>query len=747
MESGMRRLRWLLPLAILSIAAAVGSMYWKQRARLAREAPAPPARLAAGIQGQAVDWCYAQSQGERTQVDVCAARFREAGDLMELEGVQIKLFHADGEAYDLVTSDSAQFDTASRTLYSEGEVEITLGVPAGQQPTGRLLSIHSSGVRFSSKTGVAETDRAVRFEFEKGGGSAVGGRYDPAARELRLDGDVSLDWRGEPGQTKPIHIEAGKAWYFERDNKVRLEPWSKLRRESLDIEAGPAEVFLEKGVIRRAEVEAARGVQSQAGRQVEFAAEDLQLHFDEDMLIRTIHAERGARLVSTNAAARTTMRGERVDMEFVPAAGESILRSAIAQGNSVVEAEPVARSEAGDAPDRRVLRSAVIRLAMRAGGEEIERVETGGKATLDLIPSRPGQPRRNVTGDQFWIEYAAHNHLQRFRTINAHTRTERPGRPVMETSSRELVAYFDAAGGLARLEQTADFRYQEGARRATADRAVLEQSQEQITLTGNARASDPTGWVHADTMTLNQKTGDFSAQGSVSSSREPDRKPGSSSMLSADAPLQASAARMTSADQGQRLHYEGSAKAWQGANRVEADHIEIDNQRGVMEAHGSVVTQLYDNKKPPGSQGLTLVRASDLVYLRDARLAHYTGGVVLERPGPNALTVHARELRAVLSEPGSESALERAMAQGAVKIVSATPEASSRSKRIRTATSEQADYDVAQQRVVLTGGQPLLVDSLKGNTRGQKLTWWVNDDRLLVEGEEGQPARSRILKK
>jgi hypothetical protein len=49
--------------------------------------------------------------------------------------------------------------------------------------------------------------------------------------------------------------------------------------------------------------------------------------------------------------------------------------------------------------------------------------------------------------------------------------------------------------------------------------------------------------------------------------------------------------------------------------------------------------------------------------------------------------------------------------------------------------------------VILTGGQPLLVDNLKGNTRGQKLTWWVNDDRLLVEGEEGRPAKSRILKK
>ncbi len=743
----MRRLRWLLPVAILSIAAAVGSIYLKQRAKLAQEVPPQPERLGSGVQGQAFNWCYTQSEGDRTHVKVCAAKFREVGSLMELESVRINLYHTDGEAYDLVTSDSAQFDTAAKTLYSEGEVEITLGVPAGRQPAGRLLSIHSSGVKFSSETGVAETTRAVRFEFEKGGGSAIGGRYDPAARELRLDNNVSLDWRGNAGQTRPVHIEAGKAWYYERDNKVHLEPWSKLARESLQMEAGPADVFLEEGVIRRAEVKAARGVQKQGARQVEFGAEDLQLHFDEDMLIRAIHAARDARLVSTAAAARTTVRGDRVAMEFAPAGDDSILRSAVANGNSVVEAEPIARGGNADIPDKRVLRSAVIRLAMRAGGEEIERVETDGKATLELIPSRAGQPQRNVSGDKFWIDYATQNRIEKFRTINAHTRTERPERPVMETDSQELIAYFDAGGTLTRLEQTTDFRYEEGMRRASANRAVLEQSKDLITLTGNARSSDPTGSVHADTMTLNQKTGDFTAQGNVSSSREPDRKGGSSSMLSADLPLQASAAGMTSTNQGQQLRYEGFAKAWQGANRVQADRIEIDHQRGIMEAHGQVVTQLYDKKKPAGSQGLTVVQAADLVYTRATRLAHYTGGVVLERPGPDALTVDARELHAFLSESGSDSSLDRAVAQGAVKIVSTATVPSSKSKRIRTATSEHADYDAAAQRVILTGGQPLLVDNLKGNTRGQKLTWWVNDDRLLVEGEEGRPAKSRILKK
>ena len=49
--------------------------------------------------------------------------------------------------------------------------------------------------------------------------------------------------------------------------------------------------------------------------------------------------------------------------------------------------------------------------------------------------------------------------------------------------------------------------------------------------------------------------------------------------------------------------------------------------------------------------------------------------------------------------------------------------------------------------LVLDGGDPLLVDSLKGQTRGKQLTWWANNDRLLVNGAENKPADSLLHKK
>jgi hypothetical protein len=49
--------------------------------------------------------------------------------------------------------------------------------------------------------------------------------------------------------------------------------------------------------------------------------------------------------------------------------------------------------------------------------------------------------------------------------------------------------------------------------------------------------------------------------------------------------------------------------------------------------------------------------------------------------------------------------------------------------------------------VVLTEGKPQLVDSLKGTTKGRQLTWFSQDDRLLVDGAEKQPAHSLVLRK
>lgn len=751
----MRFSRWLILFAILAIVAFVGQTYIKRKQVLARDAPTPPAPLGTGVDGRANDWTYTQSDGERPRVTVRARSFRQvrAPSVMELQGVELQLFHQDGAAFDLVKSASAQFDMAAKTLYSDGDVEISMGKGVGAEGEGRILKIHSSGVRFSSDTGKASTDRMATFEFDQGGGSAEGVEYDPQTRELHLLSHVSMDWRGKPG-SEPMHIEAGEAYYHERESQVILQPWSKLTRGTLHMEGGASLVMLNKGAIEQADSQAAHGVQDEPGRKVEFAADRLLMQFGEGMIVTSIQGEHNGKLIETANATRTTVTGDRLDLAFDPAAKESTLRTAVATGKGMAEAQPLPKP--GQAmPDTRILHSDVIRLVMRPGGREIDKVMTDGPGTVDFLPNRKGQPRRNVKGEHMEFIYGPDNRLQHFGAVNAATRTEHPDQPAsppLLTRSKEIAANFDPkTGDLALLAQHDDFHYQEGARQATANLATLDPATDLMTLDGNARAWDPTGSAAADRLVMNQKTGDFTADGHVATTHAPDSKSSSNTAMLSDAEvMQGRAQHMTSAQHNQKLHYEGNAVVWQGSNRVEAERIDIDRAKQMFEAHGKVVSQFIDKPRDKtqdeatpaaaktGPAIFTVVRAPDLHYNGETRIALYQGGASMVRPG---LTVTARELRAYLNDSDSDTSLDKAFADGAVKIVSTAD------RRMRTGTSEHAEYYTSDQKVILEGGAPLLVDSVKGQTRGKQLTWWANNDRLLVNGVEDRHVDSLLLKK
>jgi lipopolysaccharide export system protein LptA len=382
-------------------------------------------------------------------------------------------------------------------------------------------------------------------------------------------------------------------------------------------------------------------------------------------------------------------------------------------------------------------------------------VNTETAGTLEFIPNRPGQPHRWMNGDHLDIAYGPKNQIQSFRSVNVTTRTEKPKAadakeaPAPElTWSKELTATFQPnSSQIGKLDQNGNFRYEAGDRHAKADRAALDQPNNLIDLTGGARVWDSTGSADADKIQLDQKSGDFSADGNVNSTRLPDKKKeGSGGMLSEDEPLHARAKKMHSTDNSQQIRYEGNAVLWQGANRLEADTVEIDRENSVLKAHGHVMSQLLDkatdnSKKPATKQAarvFTVVRAPELEYSDEARVANYKDGATLNRPD---MKVKAREIKAFLRDNSSDSSLDHAFAEGQVEIDQSSQ------GRVRKGTSEHAEYYVDEDKVILEGGSPRFVDSLRGNTVGEKLTWFSKDDRLLVNGVETKPVKSVLHRK
>ncbi|MEO7143252.1 MAG: LptA/OstA family protein, partial [Bryobacteraceae bacterium] len=585
--------------------------------------------------------------------------------------------------------------------------------------------------------------------------------------ELHMKSQVELHWKGKTPDTKPMTIESGEAVYKEREAKVYLMPWSRLRRDTLTLDAGPAVVTLEDNVIRQVETTAAHGVQNDPDRKVEYKADQLHLELDEDGVITKITGEQNARLVETAATAQTTVTCDRVDLNFDAAQKDSALKAALASGHAVVASQPVERAGTPLA-ETRILTSDVVELHMQPGGREIAEVSTDARGSVEFVPNRPEQAHRWMTGERIWIKYGADNQIESVRSVKVTTRTENPAKaavgqktpaqptPPAVTSSADLLAKFDPkTSQMSDLEQWGNFHYQAGPRQAQAERATLDQKTDVITLLGKARVWDPTGSAAGDKIVMNQKNGDFTALGNVASTRMPDKQGASSAMLSNDEPMQAKAQKMTSANKNLLIRYESNAVAWQGANRVQVDRIEIDRDNEILEAHGHVISQFVDKpaadpkpdeakrnsaKKPAAAAVFTLVRSEGLVYTEDDRVADYTGGVVLNRPG---MRVKADEIRAFLndSNSGADSSLHHAFADGAVEIVQ------SANARTRTGKSEHAEYYAADQKVILVKGAPQMIDSLKGSTRGRELTYFANNDRLLVKGLENQPASSILHRK
>jgi lipopolysaccharide export system protein LptA len=762
----------------------VGATYYARLKIQAGSAPAKPQPLAPGVVATGHSWSYTHTTADKTVITVHAEDLQEIDGKQHLTGVELDIYNKDGSKYNHVKSAKAEFDMNAGILFSDGDVEITMSVPANDtQPKGRLTVIKTSGVRVESKTGHAVTDRPAVFQFDRGDGKCVGADYNPETRELIMRSQVELLWRGKDPKAPPMKIESTDLTYKERESKVYLGQTSKLTRDTLTLNGSNASIDIDptNGLIKLVQAKQANGQDKRTDRTLDYSADNLTLDFNDDNQIQKITGTDHARVVSTADTSVTTMTSDTLVMDFDTSTKDSILQNAVGNGHGVVESKPVIKPGV-DPSDTRILKADTVTTKMRPGGRDIAALETSSPSSVEFIPNRPTQPHRWLNGERMVITYGEKNQIQSLKTSAVTTRTEKPRTPKDKeapapeiTSSKDLVATFQPnSSQISKLEQTGDFRFESGERHGQADRALLDQIANRIDLVGKARVSDSTGSADADKIQLDQKSGDFTAEGNVSSTRLPDKKDppkdakdkgpkesANGSMLGEDEPLHARARKMSSTDNKLQIRYEGNVVLWQGANRLQGDIVEIDRDNGILKAHGHVVSQLQDKAKdatgdtadpkkpapaPPAAKSatsqparvFTTVRAPELIYDDEKRIADYKGGAVLERSN---MTVKAAEIHAFLRNDSDDSSLDHAFGDGKVEIRQTLP------ARIRTGTSEHAEYYVDDDRVLLTGGRPLFIDNIRGRTEGEKLTWFSKDDRLLVDGVEKQPAKSVLIRK
>jgi lipopolysaccharide export system protein LptA len=113
-----------------------------------------------------------------------------------------------------------------------------------------------------------------------------------------------------------MKIETAQLNYNERDGKVYLTPWSKLTRDTLTLNAGPATVTLQKGNLKLVETTQAKGTDQAARPQPGLRRQSAYVEFNDNNQIQKITGVDQARVVSNGETSQTTITSDRVVMGF-----------------------------------------------------------------------------------------------------------------------------------------------------------------------------------------------------------------------------------------------------------------------------------------------------------------------------------------------------------------------------------------------------------------------------------------------
>ena len=193
-----------------------------------------------------------------------------------------------------------------------------------------------------------------------------------------------------------------------------------------------------------------------------------------------------------------------------------------------------------------------------------------------------------------------------------------------------MLARFDPkTSQLASMEQTGDFTYEEGDRKARAAKATLDSDQNLIMLDGrrahvgchrvHLRRPHPHGPEHRRFHRRRQR--EFQPPAGQGPKKN-------SQMLSGDEPLQAQARKMESTNRNRTIHYEGNVRDVAGRQPHQAPTWWTWTARSTrLVADGHVVSNLWEQPKDDAARRrapapvLTVVHAPHLVYTDDNRLA------------------------------------------------------------------------------------------------------------------------------
>ena len=796
-----RYARWSAAVALL-LAGITTVVYVKrdwvrhiERAKAPPPTPVDVTRQSSGITFKKFN------EQNRAIFEVTASKSTEfkGQDASLLEEVRITIFGKAGDRNDVIHTHSCQYDQKDGGVICGGDVRFDLMSAAdaklvAQDPAlaeTRATRVETRGVTFSRATGAARTDQRVTFAFPNGSGDAIGLEYKSEEGTLHLLRDVRLRLTqpaatsskkpapvltaGKPGQDVRVR---GTSLDFARDSRLmHLHGPAEAETATERLTAG--EISLQLDEQFRAETLVATTTTPQNRPQVKSTGTADQMNLDADALTAHFAPEGWIAKLDASGAVHGLRSGGVETDEMRADAGTLDLWPRFNQPKELnLSGSVTLKTQLEKTGDSRTLQTAAFRMEFSGGGErqpskplKAETLAAGVMEWTDSSAQSGGTAspaRTKLQADRLVMDFANTGKARQLRA-NGDVQTERwaIGHPVQIATARNGLAEMAADGGWSQMDLQGDVKLKEGDRSGQGDHATFQRASQTATLTGQAVARDSTTETHAPHITFVQNTGEILAEGGV---RSTDFSGKSSAVQLAPVPANITSDSLQANSKTGRALYTGHARLWQGDSVLEANSIELLRDTRVLNASGNVRAVFPQAPGPPADASAQSGKEHPLdpapksvntsqVVPKKPQLWHATCATLsyddkegLARLRQNAVVQSADQkmrgpvldLYFTRSQPANSPGSGTSTQGGAQQISRATGTGGVIVEEgERKATAERGEYTAANGKFVMTGGNPTLYDGSAGTTVGRQLTFFLADDTIIVDSENG----SRTLTK
>ncbi len=760
METPLIKLGRIIPAMILiAVLGAVGfSLYQRSfsfRIPDGRTKKLLPENVSASTEG----FTYLQTEQGKPKFEIRAKVNLGLKDNKNLfEEVTVKIFGKDGLLYDTVTSRHCEYDQSKEEITFLGNVVIQLSEliskstehKATPPPEEKLTTIQVEKITYLKSSGLIETDEDLAFTRGKIHGKSRGLAYDSNGQSLRLKSAVVIFVEPVKPTESLMEIRSDELDYEKTSSRVILRSKVSVKRGANVLNADLVETFLhpEDSSIERIEASGhVNAVSLDPKALLQSNSDHATYGFDSTgRWLEKIFLLGTVRIRSLNPDLKRVLTADRSEIVFKPKS--NLMQTVHSDGNVVLTlhdalqaARPATSLPLGPGPtveplpccgpgDKR-LTSPEMTAYLREDGKEFSLIKTNGASRLEEFPLAGGDEKRILSAKMFTLTFDQNTNRPEKFYAERQVKVEvfPSGAPVKLTTSDTLDALFDReTGEVTQLIQTGHFKYVELDRIATSSKGTYYVEEKRMVMEGEPQLKDSKVRTTADRVEFFQTQNLAKAWGRVRSvyeNREPKSETGP---FRTSSPVYASSDYLEVQTLEGTASYQKRAKLWQGDQVIRAETILLYRKERRLFADKSVKSIFYSENdsgksdKTKGEKKPVTVTAEHLKYEDLEQQATYTENVqVWDEMG----TMKSKQLDLYFVSEDGKKSIQKMWAQGNVII----------HQPGRDAWSESAEYFPSERKVILEGGLPRIVDLARGSTSGARLTLFLDDGSIFVEGD------------